>query len=201
MAVDATAIVYEHVELGRDAEVGPFAVLGEPMTSRSLPLRIGEGAKVRSHSVIYAGSSFGVRLATGHGVLVREACTVGDDVSIGSHSVVEHDVTIEDGVRLHSQVFVPEFTRLLAGSWIGPNAVLTNARYPLSRNVKEELAGPVIGRGAIVGANATLLPGLVIGERAVVGAGAVVVRDVDPGAVVAGNPARVVGDISSLPYE
>jgi acetyltransferase-like isoleucine patch superfamily enzyme len=114
---------------------------------------------------------------------------------------VEHDVTIEDGVRLHSQVFVPEFTRLLAGSWIGPNAVLTNARYPLSRNVKEELAGPVIGRGAIVGANATLLPGLVIGERAVVGAGAVVVRDVDPGAVVAGNPARVVGDISSLPYE
>ena len=201
MAVDPTAIVYEHVELGRDAVVGAYAVLGEPGGSETGALRIGHGATVRSHSVLYAGSSFGVGLSTGHGVLVREECTIGNDVSIGSHSVVEHHVTIEDGVRLHSQVFVPEFTRLLSGSWIGPNAVLTNARYPLSRGVKGELEGPAIGRRAIIGANATLLPGIVIGDRAIVGAGAVVVEDVDSGLIVAGNPARVIGDISTLPYD
>lgn len=201
MTVDATALVYDTVELGHDVIVGPFAVLGEPTHPDDLTLRIGDRSTVRSHTVIYAGSSFGVGLATGHGVLVRQGCTMGDNVSIGSHSVVEHHVTIQDGVRLHSQVFVPEFTRLLEGSWIGPNAVLTNARYPLSRRVKEELEGPVIGRSAVIGANATVLPGVVIGDRAVVGAGAVVVRDVEAGSVVVGNPARVVGDISGLPYE
>ena len=200
MPIHPTALVYEHVELGLDTVIGPYAVLGEPVGSEERVLEVGENATVRSHSVLYAGSSFGVRLATGHGVLVREGCTVGNDVSIGSHSVVEHHVTIEDGVRLHSQVFVPEFTRLLAGSWIGPNAVLTNARYP-DRRAKKELDGPTIGRGAIIGANATLLPGIVIGDRAIVGAGAVVVRDVDAGSVVVGNPARVIGDISRLPYD
>jgi acetyltransferase-like isoleucine patch superfamily enzyme len=59
----------------------------------------------------------------------------------------------------------------------------------------------VIRRGAKIGANATILPGVVVGENALVGAGAVVVRDVPAGAVVAGNPARVIGQIADLPYE
>jgi len=78
--------------------------------------------------------------------------------------------------------------------------VLTNAKYPLAPGIKDQLAGPVIRQGAKVGANATILPGVVVGENALVGAGAVVVRDVPPGAVVAGNPARVIGQIANLPY-
>ena len=62
----------------------------------------------------------GDRFQTGHHALVREANTIGDDVSIGSLSVVEHHVTIGDGVRIHSQYFVPEFTVLEEGAWIGP---------------------------------------------------------------------------------
>jgi acetyltransferase-like isoleucine patch superfamily enzyme len=58
----------------------------------------------------------------------------------------------------------------------------------------------VIRRGAKIGANVTLLPGVVVGENALVGAGAVVVRDVPPGAVVVGNPARIVRQVSELPY-
>ena len=78
--------------------------------------------------------------------------------------------------------------------------VLTNAKYPLSPGVKDELAGPIIRRDAKIGANTTILPGVIVGENALVGAGSVVVRDVPPGAVVAGNPARVIGHIADLPY-
>jgi acetyltransferase-like isoleucine patch superfamily enzyme len=78
--------------------------------------------------------------------------------------------------------------------------VLTNAKYPLSPDAKKTLKGPVIKKGAKVGANATVLPGVVIGENALVGAGSVVVDDVPNGAVVVGNPARIVNTISELPY-
>ena len=103
-------------------------------------------------------------------------------------------------MRIHTQAFIPEFSVLEEGCWIGPNVVLTNAKYPLSPGVKDQLAGPVIRKGAKIGANATLLPGVVIGENALVGAGSVVVRDVPPGAVVVGNPARVIRQIAELPY-
>jgi acetyltransferase-like isoleucine patch superfamily enzyme len=66
--------------------------------------------------------------------------------------------------------------------------------------VKDQLVGPVVRKGAKIGANTTLLPGVVIGEHALVGAGSVVAKDVPPGAVVVGNPARVIRNISELPY-
>jgi acetyltransferase-like isoleucine patch superfamily enzyme len=199
--VHATTVVLGPVELGDGSIVGPFCILGEghrPDRPATGALRIGRDARVRSHTVLYRGSVIGDRFQTGHGVLVREEVEAGDDVSIGSHSVVEHHVVIADGVRLHSNVFVPEFSRLEVSCWIGPNVVLTNARYPRSHGVKEALAGPTIGAGAKVGANATLLPGVTIGRDALVGAGAVVTRAVAPGDVVVGNPARVIGRIDAI---
>jgi acetyltransferase-like isoleucine patch superfamily enzyme len=175
--------------------LGDFVVVGEPPRGRAdgeLSTLIGPGAIIRSHTVIYAGNRIGANFQTGHGALLREENEIGDDVSIGSHSIVEHHVVIGSGVRLHSNVFVPEYSVLEDGCWLGPNVVVTNARYPRSRNVKAELRGARIQRGAKIGANATLLPGITIGENALVGAGAVVVGDVPPGTVVAGNPARVI---------
>jgi acetyltransferase-like isoleucine patch superfamily enzyme len=83
---------------------------------------------------------------------------------------------------------------------VGPNAVLTNALYPLSPGAKETLKGAVLEPGAKVGANCTLLPGVRVGRNSLVGAGSVVTRDVPEDAVVAGNPARVVKSIKQLPY-
>ena len=114
--------------------------------------------------------------------------------------MIEHHVEIGDNVRIHTQVFIPEFSILEDGCWIGPHVVFTNAKYPLSPGVKDRLKGPVIRKGAKIGANATLLPGVVVGEDALVGAGAVVVYDVPPGAVVVGNPARVIHHVADLPY-
>ncbi len=187
--------------LGAEASIGEFCIIGEPprgKNSGELETRIGARAIIRSHSVIYAGNRIGDDFQTGHGALVREGNEIGHNVSIGSHTIVEHHVKIGDNVRLHSNVFVPEFSILEEGCWLGPNVVVTNARYPRSRNVKEQLRGATIRRGAKIGANATLLPGVSIGENALVGAGAVVVNDVPAGAVVAGNPARVVKRVEEI---
>ena len=193
--------IFPNVHLGDDAIIGEFAIIGEPPRGKApgeLETRIGARALIRSHTVIYAGNVIGDDFQTGHGALVREENHIGNNVSIGSHTIVEHHVTIGDNVRLHSNVFVPEFSILEDDCWLGPNVVVTNARYPRSRNVKEQLRGAIIKRGAKIGANATLLPGVTIGENALVGAGAVVTHDVPDGAVVAGNPARVIKRIENI---
>ena len=193
--------LYPLVFLPDDAEIDDFVVLGKPPRGAQpgdLPLVLGAGCVIRSHTVIYAGNRIGDGLQTGHHVVIRESNTIGHRVSIGTHSIVEHDVTIGDGVRLHSRVFVPEYTTLEDGCWLGPGVMITNARYPLSRGVKDRLVGAHIEQGALIGANATLLPGVRIGARALVGASAVVTKDVPPGAVVVGNPARGINQIDQI---
>lgn len=194
-----TAIVGQNVVLGDESRIEDYVVLGSGAGEDAPRLVIGSGAHIRSHSVVYAGSRIGDRFQTGHGVMIREANAIGDDVSIGTHSIVEHHVEIADGVRIHSNAFIPEFTVIEAGAWIGPSVTLTNARYPTSRDAKRNLRGPLIRAGARVGANATVLPGIIIGRDALVGAGSVVVTDVPDGAVVVGNPARIVRHVTDIP--
>jgi acetyltransferase-like isoleucine patch superfamily enzyme len=195
--------IYPNVSLPKDAQIDDFVVLGKPPHGRKpgdLLLSFGAGCVIRSHSIIYAGNSIGSGFQTGHGALVREENVIGDDVSIGTYSVVEHHVTIGNGVRLHTRVFVPEYSVLGDNCWLGPGVMVTNARYPRSEGVKERLIGAHIEAGAIIGANAVLLPGVRIGARALVGAGSVVTRDVAPGMIVAGNPARVINQIENIKF-
>jgi acetyltransferase-like isoleucine patch superfamily enzyme len=131
-------------------------------------------------------------------VLLRESNTIGDNVSIGSLSVVEHHVTIGAGVRIHSQCFIPEYSVLEDGAWIGPRVTLTNVPFPRCPDVAQCLRGVRVGRDARVGANVTILPGVHIGERALIGAGAVVTKDVPAGTVVVGTAARAVKSIDEL---
>lgn len=193
--------ILSNVRLGQNIQIGDFVIIGVPPRGKEpgqLETIVGDSAIIRSHTVIYAGNRIGSNFSTGHAVMIREENDIGDNVSIGTHSVVEHHVRIGNDVRIHSQAFIPECSVLEDGSWIGPNVVLTNALYPLSSKVKETLRGPVIQAHAKIGANATLLPGIIVGRNALVGAGAVVVRDVPPGKVVIGNPARVIKDVSEL---
>lgn len=98
-------------------------------------------------------------------------------------------------VRIHTGVYVAQFTTIEDDVFLAPGVMIANDRHPVC---KECLVGPTIKRGARVGINATLLPAVVIGEGALVGAGAVVTKDVPAGAVVAVNPARVVGQFDEL---
>lgn len=194
-------VIHPNVRLGKDHQIGEYVIIGVAPTGAKpgdLETNIGPCAIIRSHTVIYAGNRIGANLQTGHSVMIRELNEIGDDVSIGTHSIIEHHVKIGNRVRIHSNVFIPEYSIIEDGAWIGPNVVCTNALYPLSPGVKTSLKGPYLMSGSKIGANATLLPGVIIGCNALVGAGAVVVRDVPDGKVVVGNPARIVRDVSEL---
>src|SRR5262245_45430596 len=195
--------LYPGVRLGPQSIIEYYCIIGVPPRGAAegeLETVLGAEAHVRSHTVIYAGNIIGHGFQTGNKVNIRELNRIGDHVSVGTLSVIEHHVEIGHNVRIHSQAFIPEFSVLEDDAWIGPHVVLTNAKYPLSPGVKESLQGPRIKRGAKIGANATILPGVVIGANALVGAGSVVVKDVPDGVVVAGNPARIIRQISELPY-
>ena len=193
--------IYKNVKIAKDATIEDFVIIGKPPRGKSdgeLPTIIGGGAVIRSGTVVYAGNRIGKNFQTGHNVVIRESNTIGDDVSIGSLSCIEHHIKIGDRVRIHSQVFVPEYSKLGNGCWIGPKATFTNAPHPLCPKVKECLKGPTIEEGAKIGANSTLLPGITIGRDSLVGAGSVVVKDVPPSSVAAGNPAKVIKRIEDL---
>lgn len=193
--------IYDNVILGKNVEIGDYVIIGLPprgTASGELKTIIGDNAVIRSHTVIYAGNTIGNDFQTGHHVMIRESNAIGDNVSIGTGSCVEYKVKIEDNVRIHSQVFIPEYSMLEKNCWIGPNVVLTNAKYPKSRNVKDSLKGPVIKKNAKIGANTTILPAINIGENTLIGAGSVIVKDVPPNKVVVGNPGRIIKDVGSM---
>lgn len=153
---------------------------------------LGPDSIIRSHSVIYPDCKLGARLHVGHGVLIREENIIGDDVSIGSHTVLEPGNVIGDRVRVHSNCFLSS-VHIEDDVWIGPNVVFTDDPHPPCPMYLYCMGGAVVAKGARIGANCTILPGVHIGERTLVGAGSVVTRAVRPGFVVVGNPAHEAG--------
>jgi UDP-2-acetamido-3-amino-2,3-dideoxy-glucuronate N-acetyltransferase len=137
--------------------------------------RIGEGTRVWQNVVILPGARIGASCNVSCG------CFIENDVVLGDNVTIKNGVSLYDGVRLEDDVFV------------GPNATFTNDPMPRSGHRSETFLHTVVRRGASIGANATLLPGITIGEGAMVAAGSVVTRDVPAGVVVMGNPARVKG--------
>jgi acetyltransferase-like isoleucine patch superfamily enzyme len=136
--------------------------------------QIGEGTRVWQYVVILSGAVIG---RDGN---ICSHCFIENQVVVGDRVTVKCGVQLWDGVTLEDDVFV------------GPNATFTNDREPRSRNAGATLLPTLVKKGASIGANATILPGLTIGEGAMVGAGAVVTKDVPPRTLVVGNPARVV---------
>jgi acetyltransferase-like isoleucine patch superfamily enzyme len=191
--IAATAKIYPNVQFGANITVGDFCIIGIPFKDYSgQTTLIGDNAIIRSHTVIYAGNQIGKNFHTGHHVMLREENEIGDGVSIGTGTVVEHHVRINNGVRIHSQVFIPEFCILHEDCWIGPRVVLTNAKYPNRPDTKRNLQGVTIGKQAVIGANVTILPGVYIGANAVVGAGSVVAKNIPDGVIVHGEVPLVI---------
>lgn len=173
-------------QLGEDVTIQSDVVF-EPGASSGEPPVIGDGATIRSGSVVYPDVVVGSNLTTGHDILVREHTEIGDDVTIGTKTVIDGHTEIGDRVSLQTGVYVPVNTRIGDDVFVGPNAVFTNDPYPARQDV--ELEGPTLEDGVSIGANATLLPDVVVGAGAFVAAGAVVTEDVPPKTLAVGTPA------------
>ena len=119
------------------------------------------------------------------GAQIGEDCNICDGVFVEGKVVVGNRVTVKCGVQLWDGVVLEDDV------FVGPNVTFTNDRFPRSREYPEAFLKTVVRKGASIGANATILPGLTIGKRAMVGAGAVVTKDVPANAVVVGNPATI----------
>lgn len=132
-------------------------------------------------------------------------CEIGDDVKIGTFVEIQKGVKVGNRCKISSHTFICEGVTLADDVFIGHNVTFINDRYPRATNGAGQLQTEVdwaciptrVGQGASIGSGATLLCGITIGEHAVVGAGSVVTKDVPPGAVVAGNPARMIKSVSS----
>lgn len=178
----------------------PGVLIGYPVTRTDVdPLVLGPGARLRSGTVLYDGTTIGRCLQTGHGVVVREACRIGDDVSIWSNSVVDYGCRIGDRVKIHCNCYVAQFTELEDDVFLAPGVTIANDLYPGDQRSAQLMAGPRIGAGAQIGVNVTILPFVRIGAGALIGAGSVVTRDIPAAVVAFGHPAVPRREVADLP--
>ena len=125
--------------------------------------------------------------------VVLENAVIGKDCNVCAHVLIENDVIVGNGVTIKSGVQLWDGVRIEDDVFVGPNVTFSNDKFPRSKQYPETFLQTVVRKGASIGANATLLPGITIGQNAMVGAGAVVTRDVPPNAIVVGNPAEIRG--------
>lgn len=163
-----------------------------------LTLRIGPRAFLRSGTVIYAGSTIGADLVTGHNVVIREQNYLGDHVQIWNNSTVDYGCRIGNNVKVHTNCYIAQFTVLEDEVFLAPGVTIANDPHPGCEFSRICMRGPKLQRGVQVGVNATILPMVTIGEYSVVAAGAVVVHDVLPRSLVTGNPGRITKQIDEL---
>lgn len=212
--VHPTAHVDPEARIGDDVRIGAFTVVGplvevgdgtiidshclighqEPGTEPA-PLRLGARSRVRSHSVLYTGSTIGPGLETGHHVTIREDMEIGPNLRVGTLSDLQGHARIGKYVRLHSNVHIGQESRIGDYVWIFPYTVLTNDPHPPSDGF---LAGATVEDYAVIATRTTVLPGLTIGRDAFVGAATLVNRDVPPGRLIAGIPGRDRGAATDI---
>jgi len=137
---------------------------------------IDEGAVVSSGAKVWRWCHIAGTAFIGHGTSIGQGCYIAG--AVGKNCKIQNMVSVFDGVIIGSNVF------------IGPGVVFTNVKRPRA-DTKQKYVKTVVREGAVIGANAVILPGIVIGKGAFVGAGSVVTKDVPDGVTVFGNPATI----------
>ena len=184
--------VYGNVEIGDNCSIGDFSVVGCPASSQgaqSSALVIGPDALIRSHAVLYAGSTVGSCFETGHHVVVREGAVIGENLRLGNFSDIEGNCIVGDFVRMHSYAHVGRGAKIGDFVWLYSLTTLMNDPLPPSH-----LCDPVtIGDMVTVCVNAQLMPGVDIGRGSMIASGAVARGSIPAGALVSGSEGEIVG--------
>ncbi len=193
-------VIAEGVTVGAGVEIFPGAFLGKEPKGAGATARlpvferrivIGDGCSIGPHAVIF----YDVEI--GEGTLLGDGASIREQGRIGSRCILSRYVTLNYNVRVGDRSKIMDMTHITGNTTIGSDVFVSTMVAMTNDNAmgqagyqKDAIVGPRIEDGAMIGANATLLPRVVIGVRAVVGAGAVVTRDVAPGVTVMGVPAR-----------
>ncbi len=202
VSIHPNVVIEPGVEIGAGTEVLSGTCLGRsPRAAGAIArspsfqrrLTIGEGCAIGVNAVVYYDAEIAPNTLIGDGASIRERCRVGAD------SVIGRDVTLDRGVVVGRGTRVMDKAHLTGGMIVGDDVfisalVASSNDSSFGRDGYDEdlVRGPRVEDGAMIGAGASLLPGVVIGRAATVGSGAVVTHDVEAGTTVVGVPARPI---------
>lgn len=206
VTIGAYAIVHGGSRIGPDTVVGHQVIVGEPEYGYALrnvypgagaATIVGSGVVLRAGSALYAGVTVGDDTTIGHHTLLRTNVKVGSASQLAANLTVERGSTIGDGVRCSPGSHITADTVIADRVFIGAGVRTINDRELIWRDPEHEqpLSPPSFGYGCKVGSGAVILAGVTIGEQALVGAGSVVTRDVQAWTIVYGVPARPHGEV------
>ncbi len=199
-------VIYDHVKIGKGSIIGDNTVLGKiPFKASAskttdihdLPiLIIGEYVTIGANCIIYRGAMLSKYTFIGDLASVREDVEIGEYTIIGRGVAVENKTKIGKYVKIETNAYITAISIIEDYCFIAPEVSFSNDNY-LGRTEErlKHFKGPTLRKGARIGVNATILPGIMIGEDAVVAAGAIVTKDVPPKVIVAGAPARYFRDV------
>jgi len=197
-------VIHEGTRVGDGSFIDDGSVLGRVPRSGSLsrkkasqelpPLEIGKDCVISAHVILYRGTKLANEVMIGDLVSIREQNVIGEKSIIARLISMEPRTVIGKRVRTAAVTHLTSDMVIEDDAFIGSHISTTNDNK-MGRGVAGVYKGPHIKRGARIGSNATLLPGVVIGEDAVVAAGALVSRDVPDRKIVMGVPAKVVRDV------
>jgi len=202
--VGHNVVIHEGTRIGDGTFIDDACVLGRVPRSGAIsrkkaskdlpPLEIGCNCVISALVILYRGTKIGNEVMIGDLVSIREQNVIGDKTIIARLISMEPRTVIGQRVRTAAVTYLTGDMIIEDDAFIGSHVSTTNDNK-MGRGVAGAYKGPDIKRGARVGSNATLLPGVVIGEEAVVAAGALVSRDVPDRKIVMGVPAKVIRDV------
>lgn len=193
--------IYDNVEIGDNTIISNNCIVGEPTGDyynkedyHNPKTIIGNDSLIRSHSIIYAGSTFGNNFSTGHRVTIRESSFFGDNCRVGTLSDIQGYVKFGNYCWLHSNVHIGQQSTIGNFVFIYPYVIFTNDPHPPS-NICQ---GPSVGDYSQIAVGSVLLPNVKIGANCLVAAQSLVAKDADDYSLIAGNPAKKIKDVREL---
>lgn len=194
--------IYDNVVIGDNTVIADNCTIGEPLgryysdivNYQNPKTVIGADSLIRSHSIIYAGCSFGDGFSTGHRVTIRENTRFGVKGRVGTLTDIQGECDFGNHCWLHSSVHIGQGSKVGDFVFIYPFVVFTNDPTPPS-NV---CVGPSVGDYSQISVFSVLLPGVKIGRHALVGAGSIVSSNVEDYQLVLGSPAKMIKDVRDI---